>query len=299
MKKFDFRNLKTSNYFEGWYLRITDELKNVNLAFIFAVTKDVDDPHSFIQIYDGISLTNKYYRFDISDFRFINKTVSIKNNFLSLENMYINIKEFEIDISLESIKNIKMKHSEKSAMSYMSKFPLECFQEVNIIDGVFKGNITINKEIKSISGKTYLEKTYGNKFPQEWIWLQSNHFDKEAALTFAYGKIPFIKWKVNGFFSILIINGIEYRFASYNFARIKINKVSDTKAIITLKRGFHKLVLSAKMIHPVVLVGPVENGKMILDVFESINSLVSLTLYKRNKVIFESKGRNVGFELVI
>ena len=94
-------------------------------------------------------------------------------------------------------------------------------------------------------------------------------------------------------------NGLEYRFASYNLARLKINKISDSKVELILKRGFHKLVLVAEMVNPVKLVGPLENGKMNLDVFESINSVVSLTLYKRKKVIFESKGRNVGFELVI
>lgn len=299
MKKFAYRNLKTKNYFEGWYLRITDESKNINLAFIFALTKDVDDPHSFIQIYDGISLTNKYYRFDINEFKYQNKTVFIKDNYLSLDKLYLNIEKFEINVSLEIIKNIKEKQYNKSAMSYMSKFPLECFQEVNILDGYFKGKIKENNEVKFITGKTYLEKTYGNKFPQNWIWLQSNHFDKEAALTLAYGKIPFFKWRVKGFFSILNINGLEYRFASYNLSRLKINRVSDNTVELILKRGFHKLVLVAEMINPVKLVGPLENGKMNLSVFESINSLVTLTLYKRKKVIFESKGRNVGFELVI
>jgi tocopherol cyclase len=144
-----------------------------------------------------------------------------------------------------------------------------------------------------------MEKTYGNKFPQSWIWLQSNHFDKEAALTFAYGKIPFLNWKVKGFFAILNFNGLEYRFASYNLATLKINRISDRKVELILKRGFHKLVLVAEMINSVKLVGPLENGKMNLDVFESIDGLVTLTLYNRKKVIFESKGRNAGFELMI
>jgi tocopherol cyclase len=211
----------------------------------------------------------------------------------------LSIETYEIDISMEKSEEMTKKQLNKSAMSYMSNFPLECFQEVNIIDGYFKGEIKDNNKTIKVSGKTYMEKTYGNKFPQNWIWLQSNHFDQKAALTFAYGKIPLLKWKVKGFFSILNFNGLEYRFASYNLARLKINKISPTKAEITLKRGFHKLILVAEMIDPVKLVGPLENGKMNLDVFESINSVVTMTLYKRNKIIFESRGRNVGFELVI
>lgn len=299
MDAFRFRDLKKNNYFEGWYLRIIDESKVINKAFIFAITKDIEDPHAFIQVYDGITLTNKYYRFDMDDFKYENDTVYIKENTLSMRKMFLNIDDFQINISLSKTGIIDNKYKNKSAMSYMSKFPLECFQEVNILDGYFKGEIKENRETISISGKTYMEKTFGNKFPQSWIWMQTNHFDIEAALTFAYGKIPFLNFKVKGFFAILNFNGLEYRFASYNLARLKINKISDDEVEVTLKRGFHKLILIAKMINPVKLVGPLENGKMKLDVYESINSIVTVTLYRKSRIIFESTGRNVGFELVI
>lgn len=299
MNTFEYKNKKNKNYFEGWYLRVTDEAKNVNLAFIFAITKDVDDPHAFIQVYDGIALTSKYYRFEIEDFKYLKDTVYIKDNYLSLENMYLKVEDIEININIENIVKLKRNRKNSSAMSYMVKFPLECFQEVNIIDGHFNGELILNDETKYIEGKVYLEKSYGNKFPEKWIWIQSNHFNKAASLTFAYGKIPFLKWKVNGFFSILKFNGKEYRFASYNFARIKINKISETQVEIILKRRFHKLIINAKMIKPVKLVGPLENGKMNLEVFESINSLATLTFYRGRKVLFDTMGRNVGFELMI
>ena len=299
MNTFEYKNKKNKNYFEGWYLRVTDEAKDVNLAFIFAVTKDIDDPHAFIQVYDGIALTSKYYRFEIEDFKYLKDTVYIKDNYLSLENMYLKVDDIEININIENIVKLKRKRKNSSAMSYMVKFPLECFQEVNIIDGYFNGELILKNETKYIEGKVYLEKTYGNKFPQKWIWIQSNHFNKAAALTFAYGKVPFLRWKVNGFFSILKFNGKEYRFASYNLARIKINKTSETQVEIILKRRFHKLIINAKMIKPVKLVGPLENGKMNLEVFESINSLATLTFYRGRKVLFDTMGRNVGFELMI
>ena len=216
MNTFEYRNKKEKNYFEGWYLRVIDEEKNINLALIFAITKEETDPHAFIQVYDGIALTNKYHRFNTSDFRFINDTVFIKDNFLSLNNMNLNVKDLKIYVELEEISTSYKKIKFKSAMSFMSKFPLECFQEVNVIDGTFKGEITLKGVTEKVSGKAYLEKTYGNKFPETWIWIQSNHFDKDVSLTFAYGKIPLLKWKVKGFFTIIRIQGKEYRFASYN-----------------------------------------------------------------------------------
>lgn len=297
MNVFKYRNLKAKNYFEGWYLRVTDEKEGINLAFIFAITKYEEDPHAFIQVYDGVLLKNTYYRFNISDFKYEDGKVYIKDNYLSINEMFLDINDIKVNISMDKTKLNGKTNS--SAMSYMANFPLECFQEVNIIDGIFKGELSIKNEIRKITGKTYMEKTYGKKFPQSWIWIQSNHFDKDVALTFAYGKIPLLNFRVKGFFSVLNIAGTVYRFGSYNLARLKINKKSDSKVEVTLKRGFHKLIIEAEMVDSVKLVGPMEKGKMELDVFESINSKVSIKLYKRKMLIFESKGKNVGFELMI
>ena len=109
MNTFEYKNRKRKNYFEGWYLRVTDEEKNVNLAFIFAITKDEEDPHAFIQVYDGIALTNKYFRFDVNDFKYLDKTVYIKDNYLSLDNMCLKVKDFEINIMMENIVKINKK----------------------------------------------------------------------------------------------------------------------------------------------------------------------------------------------
>lgn len=299
MNLFKYKNKKNEDYFEGWYLRLVDENNNVNLALIFAITKDLNEPHSFIQVYDGITLKNKYYRFSISDFQSSEDTISIKDNKLSLSGLYLKLDDLEISININNIKKIGKNKWNNSAMSYMSNFPLECFQEVNIIDGSYSGIIIRNSELTNISGKPYMEKTYGNKFPVNWIWIQSNHLSEDASFTFAYGLIPLFKWKVRGFFSILEFNGSEYRFASYNLARIKINKKSNNEVEIILKKGFKKLIINANMINPVKLIGPAENGEMILEVFESINSVLNIKLYKGKKLVFNANGRNVGFELNI
>ena len=54
MNTFEYRNLKKKNYFEGWYQRVTDENNNINYSIIFAITKDENDSHSFIQIFDVV-----------------------------------------------------------------------------------------------------------------------------------------------------------------------------------------------------------------------------------------------------
>lgn len=297
MNTFEYKNKKEINYFEGWYLRVTDENTNANLAFIFAVSKYKEDPHAFIQIYDGIALTSKYYRFEIEDFKFSENTVFIKDNYLSSESMYLKTSDIEINVQFNNIIELSSKHKNNSAMSFLVNYPLECFQEVNIMEGSFTGKLNMINKTSLIAGKIYLEKTYGNKFPDRWIWLQCNYFDKDVSLTFAYGRIPLLKWKVKGFFSVLIFNGKEYRFASYNLARMKYKEMKDNQIEITLKKRGYKLIIIAEMIEPVKLVGPLENGQMTLEVLESINSKATVIFSKRRRVVFDTKGRNVGLEI--
>lgn len=296
MNTFKYQDLKKKNYFEGWYQRLTDENNNINYSIIFGITKNEGDPHSFIQIFDGVKNESIYHRFEISDFYFSKDTVFIKENYLSLNSMHLKTEDLEINVLFNESKKLRKHLGSNSAMSYMSKWPIGCFQEVVVVDGFFKGEIIISSILKNINGKTYLEKTYGTKFPEKWIWIQGNHFNKDVSLTFAFGLVPILKWKVKGFITILNHNGNEYRFSSYNFAKMKIVKNYKSQVEIVLKKRRYKLVINAKLVKPVKLVGPSQQAAMDLKVFESINSLATLTFYKGKKVIFDTMGRSVGFE---
>jgi len=296
MNTFKYQNLKKKNYFEGWYQRLTDENSNVNYAIIFAITKDEHDSHSFIQVFDGVKNESKYYRFETSDFYYSKDTVFIKENYLSLNSMYLKTEDLELNVLFNNSLLLKKHLKTNSAMSYLSRFPLECFQEVITLDGYFKGELILNNELTHINGKTYLEKTYGSKFPSKWIWIQGNHFNKDVSLSFSHGLVPFLKWKIKGFIAIINHNGTEYRFATYNFSKMKIVSRSISQIEIVVKKGRYKLTINAKLVKPVKLVGPNKNGVMDLKVFESINSLATLTFTKGKKVIFDTMGRSIGFE---
>ncbi|MFK5882963.1 MAG: tocopherol cyclase family protein [Candidatus Izemoplasma sp.] len=292
MALFTYQNKHKIDYFEGWYLRLIDESNNLNYAIIIGITKESSDAHSFIQIYDGTKLENHYYRYHLEDFSFSGDKVRIKHNYLSKDALCI--KEKGIDINIVINKQEKLKA--KSAMGFLSKLPLTCFQEVIFMDAQYHGEITIDEKKYNSTGKSYMEKTYGNKFPTKWIWLQSNHFNKEVSFAFAYGLVPIAKWEAKGFFAIMHYKGKEYRFASYNFSRLKIIKKSETDLEFTIKRGRLRLEISAQILNNVILVGPGVNGIMNLDVKESLNSLVHIRFSKGNKVIFETTGTNVGLE---
>jgi hypothetical protein len=293
MNLFQFQDKKKTKYFEGWYTRLTDHKNNLNLAIIFAITKDPDNPHAFIQVYDGIKKTNQYIAFDYDMFHYDNdkQVATIKDNQLSASHLVLNTANIEIDITFDSL----LKNN-KSAMSFLRKMPLECFQEILILDGQYSGNITyLGTEIKS-SGKLYQEKTYGTNFPNKWIWLQSNHPARSnASITLAIGMIPLKKMRVKGFFLLIHHQETTYRFASYNMSKVIIEEYNGNITLSFVKKGY-KAIIKTNVIDPVKLVGPRKDGKMDLEVFESINSEAHLTLYHKKDIILEDTFTKTGLE---
>ncbi len=296
MKTFKYQNLKKNQYFEGWYQRITDEKNEINYAFIFAIIKDEKDPHAFIQIFDGIKKKSKYYRYSIEDFHFSNNTLFIKENYLSLNSMVVKNEDLEMSVLFNNLEFLNARFGTNSSMGYLAKLPLQCFQEVIVLDGNFSGDLTINSRLRKISGKTYLEKTYGSKFPVKWIWIQGNHFDKEVLLSFSFALVPFLKRTVKGFITILKYQGKEYRFSSSNFSKMKIisNKYPWLEIVIT--KGKYQLKMKVKVIESLNLIAPSETGSMDLKISESINSIATLEFTKGKKILFHTSGKYVGCE---
>lgn len=296
MKTFAFQNRKKTNYFEGWYIRLTDQPNRINIALIFAMTKDKEHPHSFIQYYDGTNKEAFYYEFPLEDFHYdyASDTIHIGENFLSLRQLYLSTSDVTVEAKTESLMTLQSYHGNQSAMGYLSKAPLECFQEIVYLDG--KGTFTIDGT--SYRGKAYMEKTYGTNFPKNWIWLQSNHSKHGSKLTFSVGLVPVLFFHVKGFFLIYHHNQQEYRFGSYNLSHITINQVSHDTTTYTIRKRRTKIVITATTHKPVKLIGPSKNGKMNLDVYESLTATATMKVYRKNELIFEDEYTNVGLELM-
>lgn len=295
MKTFQFQDKKKTNYFEGWYTRLVDQEKGINYAFIFALTKNADDPHAFIQIYDGVKLTNTYLRFESSDFSYQDGVVRIGENILSLEKLYVVNGGFEVSVSFKEKVFLDKHLGFRSAMSFMSLFPLVCFQEVNINDGLFSGIYKDENETYRIKGKLYMEKTYGHRFPKEWVWIQSNHFDKDVSISVGLGLIPLFGKLRKGYFGIIRYQKKDYRFGIYNFSKVEVLEENGNRVLLFKKRKY-SLRVEVEDKDPVTLVGPSEKAVMNLDVFESINATCKVRLTKGKEVLVESNGKYVGFE---
>jgi tocopherol cyclase len=61
-------NMKKKNYFEGWYFKhVSQDLKHV-LSFIPGISLTENDPHSFIQVINGITGKTEYISYPLDEF---------------------------------------------------------------------------------------------------------------------------------------------------------------------------------------------------------------------------------------
>lgn len=293
MSLFSFKSKDKTNQFEGWYTRLIDPVNNVNMAIIFGVTSNEMNPHAFIQIANAVTGDHLYRAFDTDLFKVHDNldTVTIGANEISQKHLILDIGEYQCNITFEV-----PKYNDKSTMSVLGKLPLECFQEVIFTSGKAFGIYQENGLKSTINAKAYMEKTYGHNFPTKWLWLQSQECDAgQSDITLSYGKIPVANKKVNGFFCLLTTPKKSYRFASYNLSRIIYESYKD-ELTITIVKPFYKLVINTQIKNAIKLIGPVENGKMTQDVFESLTSEATVTLYHKKEIIFETVFYNCGLE---
>lgn len=293
MNPFTFKKRKSKNYFEGYYIRIIDESKRFNKAFIFGVTYYKEDPHAFIQLVDGDNNSTKYYRFDVSEFSYDKQTVYFKDNHLSLDHIYIKTDDFLIEGNIKNHVKIEKFLGSNSAMSFMHMFPMKTYQEIVYQHAIFEGTYKDHNTYQ-LNGISYMEKTYGHKFPPDWIWIQSNTFDQDILLSCSIGHTKIFGFKALGYVVSLIHSNKEIRFATYKRGKIYIDRSNGLTITVSNKK--HKLIITAKHIDPITLLGPIDKGEMVREVYESITSEVEIILYENNEPKLKSKGRLVGME---
>ncbi len=296
MNPFTMKLRRKTNYFEGYYVRVIDQNKSFNKAFIFGMTSNKKDPHAFMQLVDGDNHSTKYYRFDLDDFNYDQNSISMPGIRLTSTSISIELDDFSIKGEFTNIVGLQKRHGSNSAMSFLHILPMKTYQEIVIMDSVFTGSYIIDSKTTSLNGTTYIEKTYGYHFPRNWIWIQSSTFDKDVLLSCSIGEAKMIGIPFKGYVISLIYKGEQYRFATYLKDKI-IVKQEPGKVEIIASNKKTRLAIKAISSKPITLVGPGLKSEMIMDVFESITSNVEIELTNNsNKTIVKSIGTHVGME---
>lgn len=305
-------NHKKTNYFEGWYYKVVSSDERYTLAIIPGISMNKKDPHSFIQLFISLhdneetKLSSYYFKYEKNDFSYgyQNFFAKIKENQFMLDHVTLDLKNHDVSLSgtlhFGPIKPIHKTLFSPNIMGFFGYFHfMECYHGILSMTHSLSGSLELNNEIISFqNGKGYIEKDWGRSFPKAYVWLQSNHFkDTQTSFMFSYADIPFLGFYFKGLIANLIFNGKEYRFATYNGAKVKEEIINGNHVIYTLKKRRYTLWIEANSSHEISLASP-RNGQMIDKIKEGLSGYIHLKLFYKNELIYQDTGKHAGIEVM-
>jgi tocopherol cyclase len=300
-------NLKKKRYFEGWYFKHVSKDLNHVYSFIPGISLSENDPHSFIQVIDGINGKTCYITYSVNDFRW-------KRNRLQIEigNSVFTDRYIDLDIDNEEIKvSGRLEYSNiteypktllsPGIMGWYSYIPfMECKHGIVSVNHKVSGVLNIDNDIIDMNeGKGYIEKDWGSSFPEAWIWIQSNNFDNsDTAFTFSVAKIPWLGKYFPGFISFLYYDKRFFLFSSYNNSVLEEISYDGKTLSFTLRNNDSLLKVTAVKNKSGELLAPV-SGKMSRRIKESIDSVITISLYdSHNNLIYNDSAQRAGLEII-
>lgn len=305
---------KNKTYFEGWYFKqVSSDAKSI-ISIIPGVSQDCLDTHSFIQIITDLGrtgnrrmLTTCYLKYAIDDFRYKKNPfrLMIGDNLFDRNGIVLNIKNDDYNIKgnvrFSQFTKIHRNITSPSAMGYFAYFNfMECNHDIISMNHSLKGKVDINGEIIDLKdGRGYIEKDWGTSFPSEYIWLQSNHFEvNNTSIMISVARIPFLGLEFQGFICNLILDGREFRFATYNNSKIIKYICSGDSINIIISKGKQQLIIKAKICDYLGILKAPINGGMDKMIKEGLAGYVDIKLLYDSYPMFEGRGNPCAIEVV-
>jgi hypothetical protein len=235
------------------------------------------------------TFTFPYQQFQ-ADERSLN--ISIAENTFSEHGIHLSLHDDEYAITAD-ITYGPLVRLKSSIMGFFAQIPLmECYHAVYSMKHDIRGSLRINSQAYDLAGGTgYIESDYGTSFPSKYLWIQCNLFDKDGSFFFSRALIPFLKTNFNGFICSFIRKGKEYRFATYNHAKV----ISAGSGQVVITKGRYKLIVLYEKENAEGLKAPV-TGRMERIIHESLNGKCKVILFKDGEEIAMLAGTNAGIE---
>lgn len=295
---------KTRRYFEGWYFKIVDQSEKNAFAVIPGIAMDeAGNRQGFIQVLDGKKMTALYRRFDFSDFipapgEF---NLRILDNYFSEDRIRLNIPEMRGELHFSgNVKWPKTWHSPGIMGPYSFAPFMECYHGLVSLDHSITGQLVVNgKAINFDNGRGYIEKDWGESFPEAYVWMQSNHFSEPGVSIFAsVAKIPWIRNSFTGFIAMIWLHDHLIKFTTYNRTRLEKCHVDAGTVGLVMENNLYRLEINAKRSHSTSLASPIQ-GFMDGRIEESMKSELKVRLVdlKSGNTVFNDNGRNAGLDV--
>lgn len=307
---------KRPPFFEGWYFKLVDAGESHRYAVIPGVFLGAEpgSSHCFVQTLDGATGHTTYHRYPYEAFRAAPDEFNIwvgPNNF-RVDGLLLDInapdRRMRGALRFEGRTPWPVTLASPGTMGWYAYAPfMECYHGVVSLDHAIDGFLEVDGRLLDFrNGRGYIEKDWGQAFPQAWVWMQTNHFAMPGtSLTASIAIIPWLGNQFDGYIAGLWHEGQLYRFATYTGAQLQRFEVDDDRVVLHLadrpdRPGGYRLEITAQRSHAGLLHSP-ERTAMLQRVLESLTATVHVRLVAQGapeRVIFEGTGRHAGLEVV-
>lgn len=274
------------NYFRGWYFRCQSE--HQTLAIIASVHKTRESDFCTIQL---VTDTEAFHvRYPYSDYNKIKDLIQIGDNRFGAEGITLNIQTEAIRAS-GSLRFGPFTPIRYDIMGPFRYVPfMECRHTVISMRHLVNGEITVDGvQYAFYDAVGYIEGDRGYSFPGKYLWTQCSFPD--GALMLSVAEIPYGILKFTGVIGIVLLQGKEYRLATYLGARVV--RISSNEILV--RQGKYSLIVKpkGKSGHP--LHAPA-GGAMNRIIHEHPSSNVYYRFEKNGVPLLELDAQNAALE---
>jgi hypothetical protein len=300
---------KSRGFFEGWYFKFVDAAEQHVHAVIPGVFlgKDRSTSHAFVQVLDGLSGRSTYQRYALDQFAASDREFDLRvgPNRFRIDGFSLDLadpdRSLRGELRFDGIIPWPVTAFSPGIMGPYAFAPfMECYHGVLGFDHVVRGSLVMNGEpVKFDGGRGYIEKDWGQAFPQAWIWGQSNHFAQPGtSITLSVATVPWLGSSFRGFIIGLWHNRKLYRFTKYNASKITSLRLTDTRVVLCVVNRSYRLEIEAMRSEGGLLHAPYRSD-MLQRVTESLTAAIAVRLIelKDERAVFEGTGRHAGLEI--
>lgn len=282
-------------FFQGWYFKQSDSLSE-SISFIPGYTVSADGARTaFIQVLTGRG--SSYAEYPIEEFAAAKDKLEIKigDSVFSEDGLKLDIGggiRVKGELAFSSFNPPRSRLLSPNIMGPFDFMPaLQCRHFIYSLHHAVDGVLSVDmKETVFNGGRGYCEGDRGASFPKNYIWLQSNLFGgTDSCVAVSIADVPFMGTELCGCASIFKFGGREYRFATYNGAKIVALEDRGDTVNIALTRGGDVLEASLSLPLGHDLKAPL-TGEMKNTIKETLTASLNLKVTSDKKIIFDENG---------
>lgn len=283
-------------YFEDWYLKIVDAKNESVLGITIHLDRVNEKNEGMLQLVYDTGVDRKKFSSPIQDIKSDKEELLFGENKIGAKSFSVNIKNedmvLEGDLVINEVIDLNQSFLKPGLMGPYKHIPMqEFYEEVLALHGIITGELYINGEKLDLNaGRYYLQKQWGSRFPNIWLWAQCSGCEKKKDLSLAVG-IARLKVLFNYYtaFAIPIYYDDQVEiFSNYNGGHIaKLYRYKGyVHLIITQKDKMLDLkiygrdemeCISSKVIHGIRDVYECDRVKMEIKITQNGNILLEDT----------------------